>query len=183
MLAHGGLDMVPRGHETQVLVHAHDRVPVALLGLARVEVNNGRHLVHVELEAVALRLLLVERGAPERLVLAVVVGGEGHEAAVEAGAQHTLAVRTVEAYARRRQAVAVALPEEASRAVAHVEYPHLERVVRRRGDHERLELESVHTVHRAAVGLAHLRHQLLILQVPDGHVAQIAPADHYRTSV
>ncbi len=163
MLAHRRLDIVPRGGHSQILVHTNNAVPVALLDVAGGELNNRRHPVLVESQSTLPGLDLVEGGAAERLVLAIVHGRERHEHAVAARAQNIQPGLVVEANASRWQAVAVALTQEASRAVAHVKDPHLDRVVARRGHHQRLELQRLHAVHCAAVGLANLRNQTLLL--------------------
>jgi hypothetical protein len=72
--------------------------------------------------------------------------------------------------------------EEASATVGHIEDPHLERVVRRAGDQERLAGQRAHSTHGAAMRVTHLRRQLTLLQVPERDMARRGPTQQHRKS-
>jgi hypothetical protein len=70
--------------------------------------------------------------------------------------------------------------QEAPAAVGHIENPHLERVVRRAGDEQRLAGQRAHSAHGAAMRVTHLRRQLTLLQVPERDVASRGAAQQHR---
>jgi hypothetical protein len=72
--------------------------------------------------------------------------------------------------------------QEASAAVGHIEDPHLERVVRRAGDEQRLAGQRAHSAHDAAMRVTHLRRKLPLLQVPERDMTCRGTAQQHRES-
>jgi hypothetical protein len=78
--------------------------------------------------------------------------------------------------------ITFSVSKEASAPVGHIEDPHLERVIWRAGDEQRLAGQRAHSAHGAAMRVTHLRRQLPLLQVPERDMARRGPAQKHRKS-